>query len=413
MKDLFVKNRNAMGERMINGDVMVLFTGEAPRSTADAHYNYMPNKNFYYFTGLIQENFTFAMTKINDKVEPILFIEKPNYDIEKWMGRKLRTEKAKELSGIENIKFVENFKSWLNGMIQTSKVERIFIDLEKQSWDADDSHAMMFAKEFANKYVHVQIKSIHKDVSELRVIKSDQEIEMIRNAVNLTKLGLENLMKNLKPGMFEYQAEALFDFGIHYNGAHENAFPTIAASGEDAVILHYVENDKQIPDDSLILMDLGAGYHNYASDITRTYPVSGKYTDRQKELYNIVLKAQVATIEAMKPGLGYAELNNTCKAVLIEECKKIGLIENDDEISKYYYHGVSHYMGLDVHDLGSRDAKLAPGMILTVEPGLYIAEEGIGIRIEDDILITENGHENLSKDIIKTVEDIEAFMAKA
>jgi Xaa-Pro aminopeptidase len=234
---------------------------------------------------------------------------------------------------------------------------------------------------------------------------------MMQKAIDITRDGLKDIMKVLEPGVFEYQLESTFTHSIKMNGADRNSFPTIAASGGDGVILHYVENDKKIEDNVLVLLDLGAQYKEYAADISRTYPSNGKFSSRQKEIYDIVLKAQAATIEIMKPGAKFSVLNETCKKVLTEELTSIGLIKTEEELSKYYYHGVSHFLGLDVHDLGDRDIVLEEGMVLTVEPGLYIAEEQIGIRIEDDILITKDGNRNLSIDIVKTTEDIESFMA--
>jgi Xaa-Pro aminopeptidase len=270
---------------------------------------------------------------------------------------------------------------------------------------------MKFAESVQKNYPAMKIMNAHKFMCELRMIKADFEIEEMKKAVNLTKMGLEAVMNNLKAGEIEYTAEAEFLYTIRKNGADTNAFDTIAASGGNAVILHYVENDNIMEDGNLILMDLGAQYKQYASDITRTYPINGKFSDRQKTIYNIVLKANEEVIKMMKPGVPFADLNKKSTEVLTEGLLEIGLIKEAKEISKYYYHGVSHFLGLDVHDIGFRDAVLEPGMVFTVEPGLYIAEENIGIRIEDDILITQDGYVNLSKDIIKSVEDIEAFMA--
>lgn len=412
MKDFFTNNREKLIGKMNNNEVAVLFSGKAPKSTADSFYRFKPNKNFYYFTGICKENFILTLLKLKDRTEIKLFIEAPNYDVEKWTGRKLVKEKAKEISGIENIEYLEAFDSYLNKIIYDGKVASIYFDLEKNQPGEIDTCPHRFAKKFRDNYLHVNIKSLHQFASEFRVIKEEYEIDQIKSAIMLTKLGLDDVMKTLKPKLYEYQIEATFNHTIMQNGAETNAFETIAASGENAVILHYVENECRLKKDTLILMDLGAQYKQYASDITRTYPVSGKFTDRQKQLYEIVLKANKETQEQMIPGISFLKLNEIAKNIITEELKRIGLIENDDEVSKYYYHSIGHHMGLDTHDLGDRDCILEPGMVITCEPGLYVAEEDIGIRIEDDILITETGNINLSKDIIKEVEDIEKFMAQ-
>ncbi len=217
-------------------------------------------------------------------------------------------------------------------------------------------------------------------------------------------------MTNAKPGMMEYEIEANFDYVLKCNGVTDYAFHTIAASGVNATVLHYSQNNTKTQEGDLILFDLGAQWNYYNADITRTFPLNGKFTERQKEIYNIVLKAMEDTMAVIRPGVPFSKLNETTRASLAEGLKGIGLIKEDSELSRYYFHGVSHYLGLDTHDVGSGEMELKPGMVLTVEPGLYIEEEKIGIRIEDDVLVTDSGYENLSKDIIKTIEDIEAFM---
>lgn len=412
MNSFFQNNRNKLGARMDVGDLAILFSGKAPKSTADAHYSFMPNKNFFYFTGCTSEHFIWTLLKTEKGLETTLFIEKPDYDIEKWIGRKMTKEVAKEISGIEEIQYIDTFHSSLNKWIQLGRINNLNLDLERLDWDEKYSVTDEFASDFKKRYPHIGIKTLHQIEVDLRMIKDDYEIQQIKHAVELTQVGLDAILAVLKPGMFEYQLEATFSHAIRMNGADGNSFPTIAASGKDAVILHYVENDKVLNEGDLVLLDLGAQYNEYAADITRTFPVSGKFSERQKTIYNIVLKAQEAVIEAIKPGTHFEELNNICKKTLTEELVNIGLIADESELTKYYYHGVSHHLGLDVHDLGLRDTELKPGMVLTVEPGLYIEDESIGIRIEEDVLVTENGNEVLSLGIPKTVEAIEAIMKR-
>jgi Xaa-Pro aminopeptidase len=236
-------------------------------------------------------------------------------------------------------------------------------------------------------------------------------VEKIKEAIRITQDGIRNLMKNAKPAMTENQLEAYFDFTLKTNGVKHHAFHTICASGQNGTVLHYEDNDALVEDGSLVLLDLGAQYEYYNADISHTFPVNGTFTEKQKLYYNIVLKALRETTAIIKPGLKFTALNEHTKKVLSEGLIEAGLIEKPEEISKYYYHGVSHYLGLDTHDVGIyKDRVLEPGMVLTVEPGLYIEEEGIGIRIEDDVLVTEDGHENLSADLSREVEELEAFL---
>jgi Xaa-Pro aminopeptidase len=411
-KNFFVNNRKRLLEKIGNNSIIVLFSGEAPQRSADQNYKYTPNKNFYYLTGLDKENFILLITKTNGKVEERLYIEKSNPKLEKWVGKKMTRDEAEEKSGIKNIKLTDEFLQDFNLLHLINNYENLYLDIEKRQWKSFNNPALDFAQEVSKKYPFLNIKNIYHLICDLRTLKSEEEIDKIKEAIHITNEGIKSLMKNAKPGMMEYQLEAHFDFTTKSLGVKQLAFNTIAASGKNATVLHYEENNSRIEDNSLILFDLGIEYDYYCSDISRTFPVNGKFTERQKEIYNIVLKAQIETIKAIKPGIDFKELNNITRKVLAEECKEIGLIKEDSELIKYYYHGVSHYLGLDTHDVGGYNRKLEPGMVLTVEPGLYIEEEGLGIRIEDNILVTENGCENLSKDIIKTVEEIEEFMKK-
>jgi Xaa-Pro aminopeptidase len=253
----------------------------------------------------------------------------------------------------------------------------------------------------------------HPILAKLRQIKRPVEVENIKKAIEITGRGINAMLKNARAGMYEYEIEAYFDFELKRAGVKDFAFKSIAASGKNATVLHYSENNCKAADNDLILLDVGAQYGYYSGDITRTFPVNGKFTPRQRELYDIVLGGNRLIVDTIKPGIEFKSLNIKLKEYYAAELKKIGLIENADEVSKYYYHGVSHMLGLETHDVGRHnEGLLKAGMVLTVEPGLYIAEEGIGIRIEDDVLVTENGCEVLSPDIPRTAEEIEAVMAE-
>jgi len=241
--------------------------------------------------------------------------------------------------------------------------------------------------------------------------KDAEEVEVTKEAIKVTEEALNHVLATLKPGMMEYQVQAEFEYKVKSLGADGMAFPTIAGSGINGTMLHYETNHDVCKENTLILLDLGARVKGYNADITRTYPVSGKFTERQKQFYNIVLKANQTVASEARPGVTLKELNDICKKVLAEGLIELGLIEKEEEVGKYYMHGVSHHLGIDVHDVTVPEKdKLTPGMIITNEPGLYIDEEEIGIRVEDDLLITENGCEVLSKDIVRTVEEIEAKM---
>ncbi|MBY6037600.1 aminopeptidase P family protein [Fictibacillus nanhaiensis] len=412
MSYLFERNRSRLKDVLPDESVTILFAGKAPQKSADEHYPFVPNRHFYYLTGINEPNVILLMKKSGSSLEEMLFIQKADPVMEKWVGKTISKEEAEEISGIKEVKYVENFEGFVASLFFTNQVKHVCLDLERRGWSDAPTQTSLFAKQIKEHYPHLSINNIYPEVSELRVIKTAEEIQTIREAISITKEGIYNVLKHAKAGMMEYQLEAHFDFKLKSSGIRNFAFNTITASGKNATVLHYEDNNAQIQSGDLVLLDLGAQKNYYNADISYTFPVDGKFTDRQKQLYNIVLKALKETTALIKPGLAYAELDKHAKKVLAEECKAIGLIQEDSELSKYYYHSVGHFLGLDTHDVGSyKDRVLEPGMVITIEPGLYIEEESIGIRIEDDILVTEDGYENLSKDIIREVEEIEEFMA--
>ncbi|WHY84081.1 aminopeptidase P family protein [Neobacillus novalis] len=410
-KDFYLNNRNRLYEKLEDSSILVLFAGKAPQKSADEAYGFVPNRNFYYITGIDEPNLIFLALKTNNKVEEYLFIEKSDPVLEKWIGKSISKEEALEVSGIGNIQYIEQFESLLSRILFTNSLSNIYLDLERRELDQTTTKAQQFASKIQANYPYLQMKNVYPEICELRVYKTPEEIEKIRRAIDITYKGIKNLMSHAKAATKEYQLEAYFDFTLKSEGVKHYAFPTIAASGKNGTILHYDKNDATIEEESLVLLDLGAQYHYYNADISYTFPANGTFTEKQKTFYNIVLKALRETTALIKPGVPFAKLNEQTKKVLAEECIKVGLIKEESEIGNYYYHGVSHFLGLDTHDVGNyKDLILQPGMVLTVEPGLYIEEEGIGIRIEDDVLVTEDGHDVLSKDIIRSVEEIEAFM---
>ncbi|MGN0027332.1 MAG: M24B family metallopeptidase, partial [Clostridium sp.] len=302
--------------------------------------------------------------------------------------------------------YLGDFNSFIEKNILNGEEINLYLDLEKENKSYD------FIKEIKDKYFNVNILNSHRLVGELRLIKTEEEISRVRKAIAITIEGVKELMKNSKEGIKEYELEAYFDFVCKKNGVKDLAFKTIAAAGKNATVLHYVNNDSQLKHGDLILFDLGAQYKYYNADISRTFPVSGKFTERQKEVYNAVLRVNERVIKEMKPGISFLELNKKAKEWIAEECILLGIIKNKEEVSRYYYHSIGHSLGMDTHDieLENRNVIFQPGMIYTVEPGIYIEEEGIGIRIEDDVLITEEGNEVLTKKMIKTVDEIEEFM---
>ena len=404
---VFKNNRKKITDQMLDDSFLVVFS-RMDGSDDIFKQSYNINRNFYYLTGVLEFENIVVLTKLNGKVGETIFINPYDEFKAKWVGAPLSKEEITKLSGIENVRYLADFESYLDRMLQVTGA--IYLDLKPTGLNSALSEEELLAKKIKDKFPSTSVINARKLFTKARTIKQPEEIDEMRKAIEITNKGLQSIMSHMGE-MKEYQLESYFDQAVKYNGGTGYAFPTIAAAGKNACCLHYMENKGDIKKGDLILFDLGSSYNMYCSDISRTYPVSGKFSERQKLLYNIVLNGQQLVFDNAKPGITTRELNQILVKYYEVELKKIGLIEKPEEVSKYYYHGVSHHIGLDCHDL-CEYTPLQAGSIISNEPGLYIEEEGIGIRIEDDILITENGAEWLSKDIIKTVEDIEKYMGE-
>ncbi|MGL5576395.1 MAG: aminopeptidase P family protein [Sarcina sp.] len=409
---VFKNIRKKLASKLEDNSILVMFAGEAKYKSADERYHFTPNRNFYYLTGIDEEKDILILKKENGEVSETLFISEPDEAMAKWVGATFTKEEAKEKSGIENIMYLGSFLSTINTTLGADEIQNLYLDLERRDFDEAQREGGIFAKKIADRYTQIVIKNAFNIISDLRLRKTKEEIDEMRKAVSITKGGVELLMKNAKVGMKEYELEAYFDFYLKQNGVTDFAFKTIAASGKNASILHYHENNSEMKDGDLILFDLGAQWNYYNGDVSRTFPVNGKFTDRQKELYQAVLDVNIAIIDMMKPGITMKEVNEAANDMLAEKCLALGLTEKKEDFRKYYFHSIGHSLGLDTHDVGKRWGVLEEGMVWTVEPGLYIPEENIGIRIEDDVLITADGNEVLTKEIIKSIDDIEKFMSK-
>lgn len=413
----FSNNRLRYFEKIANNSITVLFSGREIQQTCDENYKFEVNRNFYYLTGINQPNVTLVLVKTSLGVKEVLFLEKNDPVMVKWVGAKLEKEEARNISGIKGVSYLEEFNSYIFSLLnQTRKnsetIEYIYCDLERRNLDGFSTMGLEFASRIKNEYLDVQIKNAYNIIIGLRMYKTPYEIALIKESIETTKGGIEVLMKNAKEGLLEYQLESYFDQHIKFNGNKNVSFTTIAASGVNATILHYTANNTVIKNDELILFDLGCCTDLYISDISRTFPVGGKFSKRQRDIYQSVLNVNKKCIEFLRPGITWKEYNDYANNLLANEMIKLGLIKDEADYRKYYWHSIGHFIGLDTHDPGLYEFKLAPGMALTVEPGIYVEEEAIGVRIEDDILITEDGCINLSKDIIKEVDDIEKFMKK-
>ncbi len=394
------ERREKLFKDIPENSLIILYSGNSIKRSADSTYDFVVNRNFYYATHISQEN-TFLIIYKSNITQEFLFIDEYSEYKEKWFGKKITSEYAKEVSDINTIYINKDIGSVLDRLL-SNNIKNIYVDNE-----------VTLPIDVTDKLSPYSLKDIFPTFVNARMIKEIEEIEEIKKAIHVTHLGINRIIKELKKAKKEYEIFNAFNNEIMNNGTHEIGFPSIIASGVNACILHYPTPYDDIHKDDLILCDVGAAYNHYSADITRTLPISGKFNELQKKIYEIVLGCNKAVIDFISPDKTLKELQDFAKNYLANECLAKGLISNLEEIEKYYYHGVSHHLGLDTHDICDREAKLKPGMVLTVEPGLYFKEHKIGVRIEDDVLVTNTGSECLSKEIKKEVKDIEKLFIQS
>lgn len=413
-KSEYTVRRNKLFNMLDDNSVTILFSGVGRKKSGDENYEFVPNKNFYYLTGIEQENSVLMLIRNDGEKLAYLFVDEKDEKVEKWIGYKLTLNEAKEISGVENVAVRSTFEGKMLAFFDSNnstseKISKFYLDLEPELKIAESKSTQTYKKEL--EVVHrLEVADVGPLVGELRKVKSEAEIELIREAIATTDLGLKHALLEMKANKYEYNLRNAFEFAVFEDQDAKLAFASIVARGENATILHYPSQKDRVRHDDLVLFDVGAAKDYYASDISRTYPVSGKFTELQRKIYEIVLNCNKQTAKFMHPGITLMEANEFAKNFLASECVEKGLIASKEEIGKVYYHSVSHYMGLDTHDCGSKNDKLVPGNVVTCEPGLYFKDLGIGVRIEDDVLITEDGSEVLSEGIIKEIKDIEKML---
>ena len=407
----YSKRREKIFKSMKSNCAVMLFSGKAPMRSEDESYPFVVNRNFYYLTGLDAEEMVLLMTNIDGVTHEYLFILPYNELLAKWVGGRMLPEKAREISEVQDVRESSDLDDVVGSLLNRTRRDntfKLYFDMWHYTVDQEDTPAIKYAKKLKDKYPYLIVKDIYPVLTHMRLVKDEYEIAEMRKAIHITNLGIQQMMKTSKPEVNEMAMEGVFDFVLRQALCRENAFDTIAASGSRATILHYRDNNQTMKDGELFLCDLGATSNHYCADISRTFPVNGHFTPRQREIYEIVLGAQKIVENNAKVGVKVRDLNQMVVDYYRTELPKHGL---NKDVSEYYFHSISHHLGLDTHDVdGGMGAVLEAGNVITNEPGLYIADEGIGIRIEDDLLITGTDAEVLSKEIIKNPDDIEKFM---
>lgn len=416
--EFYAGNRKRLLNMLDEGSVVCLYSGLVPVKSHDQDMHpFSVNRNFYYLTGIDTQNVWLILSKRASGVSETLFIDQPDEMLIKWNGPMLTVAEAAQKSGLPEsaIRYMQDMDRYMAGQINGARPTMgesvgVYFSLDRLSMKAAQTPAEQYALTLREKYPDLQIKNIARHIASLRSIKTPEEVECIRRAGDVTIEALRQMLRTARPGEYEYQWAADYEHYVARAGMR-HGFTTIAASGENAVMLHYHENNCVVKEGGMFLFDLGAECEYYSADVSRTFPVSGKFTDRQKELFEIVREAQAHARDKMRPGVPVRESNQAVIDFYKKALRTAKLIRDESEVSKYYYHGVSHSLGLDTHDPCDR-AEYEPGMVITCEPGLYVAEEGIGIRLENDILVTEGAPEDLTGDRLMTVAEIEEIMSR-
>lgn len=420
-KSFFIENRNKLSNLLSKDSIAIINSNDILPSNADGTMKFIQNSDLFYLTGILQEEtilFLCPGSKVPNKRE-VLFIRGYNPDLEVWEGKKLTPEEASEISGIETVLPLSDFEHFIHDAV--NHFENVYLNSNEhdRAKNIIEDRDLRFTRDIMKRYPLLNYKRLAPLMYSLRVIKQQAEIEMTKKACDLTEKGFRRVLKFLKPGVYEYEVEAEFAHEFIRNAGGFADYSPIIASGENACFLHYEKNDSVCNDGDLLLLDVAAGWCLYNSDMTRTIPVNGGFTKRQKDIYNGVLRAFRGTVAEMKPGKNMHELQLVTRELIGKELVDLGLISTDDiknvkvkspALKKYYPHDVSHFLGLAVHDVGDFYDSLKPGMILTCEPGIYIREEKTGIRLENDILITEEGNIDLMASIPIEIDEIEELM---
>jgi Xaa-Pro aminopeptidase len=421
--EIFINNRKRFVKEMLPNSIAVFGSNDEWPSNGDALHNFKQNTDLFWLTGITQEDSMVVLFPGNPdpKYREVLILVRPNELKEKWDGKRLRAKEAAAMSGIQTIVWLDALEAPLQTWIHLA--DHIYLDTNENDRKASHvrSRDYRLVDEMKAAYPLHSFQRAAKLMKQLRSIKTKEEIEVVQKAIDITDITFRRLLQFIKPGVKEYEIEAEIWHSFLSQRATSPAYGSIIASGDNARTLHYVSNNGECKDGELILMDFGAEYGNYCADLTRTIPVNGKFTRRQKTVYNACLHLHNYARSILKPGISIVDYTEKVGEEATQQFLKIGLLQktqvkNEDPENrayrKYLYHGISHHLGLDVHDLGTRTEPIKAGMLFTIEPGIYIEEENMGVRIENNFWITKNGNVDLMKNIPITAEDIEALMKK-
>ncbi|WP_422362373.1 aminopeptidase P family protein [Reichenbachiella sp.] len=420
-QDLFITNRKKLSARLQASSVAVFNSSDLMPTSADGTMPFKQDANIFYLSGIDQEESILLLAPDfpDERFREVLFLRETNEEIAVWEGHKYTIEEAANTSGIKTVKWLNEFESVFNTIL--AETEHIYLDSNEHIRNGSqvETRTDRFTNWCQKNYPLHEYQRIAPIIYDLRCVKEQREIEMIQHACDITEIGFRRILEFTKPGVWEYELEAELSYEFLRNRASRFAYDPIIASGGNSCVLHYIENNQQCKDGDIILFDVGAEYANYNADMTRVIPVNGKFSKRQRQVYDAVLRVKNEATELLTPGSTIPDYHKAVGEIMERELLALGLISKSDiekqdpdwpAYKKYFMHGTSHHLGLNVHDVASIYKKFEPGMVFTVEPGIYIPEENIGIRLEDNIVITKQGHDNLMKNIPIHAEEIESLM---
>ena len=418
---LFINNRKKFSAKLATNTIAIFNANDVMPTNADGTMPFRQNNDLFWLSGVDQEESVLVIfpDHTDESQREILFLKETNEHIAIWEGAKLTKEGALKTAGIKTVYWLNELEGKIAELI--GKCNGIYLNknIHSRSASAVETRDDRFRKMIADKFSVTPVHEVAPIMHELRAIKSNFEIKLMQNACDITEKGLRRILPFIKPGVTEYEIEAELMHEFLKNRSNGFAYQPIIGSGLDSCVLHYIDNNKACKDGDILLMDFGAEYANYASDLTRTIPVNGKFTNRQKAVYNSVLLVMKEATNMLRPGTIFKEYNAEIGRIMELELIKLGLLDKHDVqkqdaknplFKQYFMHGTSHYLGLDVHDVGDFDWPMKEGMVFTCEPGIYILEEKLGIRLENDILVTANGPDDLMKNIPIEAEEIEHLM---
>ena len=416
---LFINNRKLFSAKLEENSIAIFNANDIMPTNSDGTMPFKQNSDLFWLTSVDQEESVLAVVKNNNQVKEMLFLKETNEHIAIWEGAKLDKETAQKNSGVEKIYWLNQMDEILN--VEIEKASKIYLNknIHSRSTSEVQTRDDRFRKVLIKNHPNKEIAEVAPIMHELRFIKSEIEIELMRHACNITEKGLRRILPIIKPGIMEYQIEAELMHEFLSNRSAGFAYQPIIGSGIDSCVLHYIDNNKMCKDGDILLMDFGAEYANYASDLTRTVPVNGRFSERQKNVYNAVHRVMKEATNMLRPGTDHKKMQQEVIKIMEEELIGLGLFDREDVkkqdpskpmYKKYFMHGTSHSLGLDVHDVGDTSTPMQPGMVFTCEPGIYIREEGIGIRLENDVLVTSGNPDDLMKNIPIDYQEIESLM---